>query len=545
VTQRVSDPRLDRSAMLGHVTMSNAEPTAASTLAALLHEKRLARPDAPFLLLESGPVSFAELEAAADRLATALLDRGIGQGDRVAIAAPNGVEWLTTFFATAKIGAILVTLNVVYRERELVYMLGQSGARVLVSARSHADCSFVDLYAQLRAAGKLPALERVAFLGDAGDESWTALASTTADPARLATAAAKVAPADPAVILYTSGTTGTPKGAVLTHESLLASARAQAMHLGHGEEDVMIGHQPLNHVGGMTCTTLTQLVAGGAVTVLPAFTPKAALEMLARDKVTIMVGVPTMYARMLALPEMAELDTSRIRLCIIGGSNLEPGLAARVHEAFPRADFVNLYGMSETSGAAIISPRADSLETICQTIGVMIGDAEGKVVDPDGKTLPDGEPGELWIRASSIAAGYWEQPEATRAVFHEDGFLATGDMAARRPDGRFSLRGRKKEMYIRGGYNVYPAEVENLVATHPSVEAVAIVGAPDETLGEIGVAFVVCRPGKALALDELRSFVGAQVARYKVPDRLEVIEAMPLTPVGKIKKAALAARGTR
>ncbi len=519
--------------------MSTTEPSAASTISTLLHEKRLARPAAPFLLLESGPVSFAELAAATDRLATGLLDLGVGRGDRVAIAAPNGLEWLTTFFATAKLGAILVTLNVVYRERELVYMLGQSGARVLVSARSHTDCSFVELYAQLRAAGKLPALEHIAYLGD---ESWTKLASTAAGPARLGPAEAKVTPADPAVILYTSGTTGMPKGAVLTHGSLLASARAQATHLGHGEDDVMIGHQPLNHVGGMTCATLTQLVAGGAVTVLPAFTPKAALEMLARDKVTIMVGVPTMYARMLALPEMAQLDTSRIRLCIIGGSNLEPGLAARVHEAFPRADFVNLYGMSETSGAAIISPRTDSLETICQTIGVMIGDADGKIVDPEGKTVPDGEPGELWIRGSSIGAGYWDQPDATRAVFHEDGFLATGDMAARRPDGRYALRGRKKEMYIRGGYNVYPAEVENVVATHPAVEAVAIVGAPDETLGEIGVAFVVCKPGTSLALEELRSFVGGQVARYKVPDLLEVIEAMPLTPVGKIKKAALADR---
>ena len=520
---------------------------ASTTLPALLHERRLERPDAPFLLIHGAPTSFAELEDASDRVATALLDLGIGHGDRVAIAAPNGLEWLMTWFGTAKVGAILVTLNVVYRERELVHMLAQSGARVLVSAPSHAECNFVTLYRELRAAGKLPALEHCVFLGD-GDggadagagESWTALARTPADPTRLAAAATKVDSADPAVILYTSGTTGMPKGAVLTHGSLLASARAQAAHLRVGASDVLIGHMPLNHVGGMTCTLLTQLVGGGRVALFGAFSPATALETLGRDGVTVMIGVPTVYAKMLAHPQLAQLDTSRIRLCIIGGSNVEPALAGRVHDAFPRAALVNLYGLSECSGAAIISPPGDSLEDISTTIGVMIGSAQGKIVDDEGRTLPDGDAGELWIHTDSVAAGYWELPEASRGMFREGGWLATGDMAARRVDGRYTLRGRKKEMYIRGGYNVYPAEVENVIALHPAVAAVAIVGAPDETLGEVGVAFVVCKEGQRLDLEELRQLVGSQVARYKVPDRLVLLDEMPLTPVGKIKKATLA-----
>jgi fatty-acyl-CoA synthase len=242
---------------------------------------------------------------------------------------------------------------------------------------------------------------------------------------------------------------------------------------------------------------------------------------------------------------MKELDPSGIRLCIIGGSNVEPALAAQVHEAFPRAAFVNLYGLSESSGAAIISPLDDSLESISTTIGVMIGGGEGKIVDDAGRALPDGEPGELWIRAGSVAAGYWEMPEASQAVFREGGWLATGDMAERRPDGRYALRGRKKEMYIRGGYNVYPAEVENVIATHPAVATVAIVGAPDAVMGEVGVAFVVCKPGERLELEELRRFVSGQVARYKVPDRLVLVDEMPLTPVGKIKKATLAEQAAK
>jgi fatty-acyl-CoA synthase len=517
--------------------------TVPTTIPALLHQRRVERPDAPFVLVHGAPTSFAELEDACDRLATALLDLGIGHGDRVAIAAPNGLEWLVTWFATAKIGAVLVTLNVVYRERELVHMLSQSGARVLVSAPAHAECNFVTLYAELRAAGKLPALEQCVFLGgESGDDSWTRLAATPADPARLAAAAAKVAADDPAVILYTSGTTGMPKGAVLTHKSLLASARGQAEHLAYTARDVMIGHMPFNHVGGMTCTTLTQLVAGGTVALFGAFNPTTAIETLARDQVTVMVGVPTLYARVLAAPGMKELDTSRIRLCIIGGSNVEPAMAARVHEAFPRAALVNLYGLSESSGAAVISPLDDSLESISTTIGVAIGGVTGKIVDEEGRAVADGEPGELWLRADSIAAGYWELPEASKGMFREGGWLATGDMAARRADGRYALRGRKREMYIRGGYNVYPAEVENILATHPAVELVAIVGAPDETLGELGVAFVVCKPGQRLDLDELRQFVGSQVARYKVPDRLVLVDEMPLTPVGKIKKATLSER---
>ena len=512
---------------------------ATSTLSALLHERRLERPDTPFVLILGAPVTFAELEDEVDRVATALLDLGIGRGDRVAIAAPNGTEWLATWFATAKIGAILVTLNVVYRERELVHMLGQSGARVLVSSPTHADCNFVALYAELRAAGKLPALEHCVFLGEA---SWEKLAATPADPARLAAAAAQVTSADPAVILYTSGTTGLPKGAVLTHASLLASARAQAEHCAVGPSDVMIGQLPFNHVGGMTCTILTMLVGRGRVALSGPFAPATALETIARDGVTIITGVPTIYAKLLTAPAMKELDVARVRLCIIGGSNVEPALAAQVHAAFPRAAFVNLYGLSECSGAAIISPLDDSLESISTTIGVMIGGNEGKIVDDAGRPLPDGEPGELWFRSASLADGYWEMPEASNGVFREGGWLATGDMAERRPDGRYALRGRKKEMYIRGGYNVYPAEVENVIATHPAVATVAIVGGPDETLGEIGVAFVVCKPGERLDLAELRDFVGAQVARYKIPDRLILVEEMPLTPVGKIKKAALAER---
>ena len=490
--------------------------------------------DRPFLL---GPgddaVSFAELDRRADRCAAGLAARGITAGDRVAVAGLNTADWLTLFFGAVRLGAAVVTLNVRYRETELEYMLGQSGARLVATPEGLAGFDYRALYAVLDP--RLPGVEAVVFFDADGPDGFAALLAETGDvpPAALT-------PPTPAVVLYTSGTTGRPKGAVLTHRSLLASAHGQRERDSTGPDDVLVATLPFNHVGGITCTVLHALVAGAAVALVPAFSPSASLRAAATHRATILAGVPTMHVLMLAELAKAEYDLSRVRLVIAGGSNVDPPLARAIAAAYPGAHVENLFGLSETSGACIISAPGDDLATVCETLGTPLAGVEVRVVDPaTGAEVPDGEDGELQVRGPSVAAGYWEMPDETAEAFR-DGWLATGDMVTRRPDGHLVLRGRRKEMFLQGGFNVYPVEVENVLTEHPGVALAAGIGIPDPVLGEVGLYFVVPRdPASPPQAAELTAWCRDRLADYKVPRRIEVRGELPTTPAGKIAKAQL------
>ncbi|WP_222432070.1 class I adenylate-forming enzyme family protein [Leekyejoonella antrihumi] len=510
-----------------------SEPT---TLTALLRT-RAQGPERPFLLTADGPVTYADLDAMSDRFATALHHLGLRKGDRIGVAAPNGIPWLVTWFAASKIGCILVTLNVVYREQEFRHMLRQSGARAVVCVNEFGGFEFEPFLDRLLP--QTPSVEHAIFIGRPGTEGrlrFEELLQTPADPAVLRQTAE---PDDASVILYTSGTTGEPKGAVLTHASILASARGQVDRLAQAADDVTIGHMPLTHVGGMTCTIASTLEAGGRVSLVPSFNPKQSLELIARDRITIMVGVPTMFGMILSLLEANQVDTSSVRVCVIGGSNVEPTMAQHLKRAFPGARLANLYGLSECSGASVISRAEDGLQTITDTIGAPLAGVEARIVDGSGQPLPPDTIGELQIRGDAVAQGYWDLPETTARTFSTEGWLSTGDVAVLTEDGHVSLRGRLKEMYVRGGYNVYPAEIENLLAVHPSVAMSAIVGVPDAKWGETGHAFVVAREGAVVDVEALRELCETQLAEYKVPDGFTVVDSLPLTPAGKIRKVEL------
>jgi len=520
------------------VSETTTAPRKSATLPGALRLASAAGAAAPFLLTADRDWTYSDIEEASSRLAGGFLAAGVRSGERIAIAAQNSAEWIITWFAAARIGCPLVTLNVAYREHEFDYMLNQSGAVVLVCDARHGDFDFVAFLQRMRP--RVPALRDYVFLGGdgfAGSRTWDQLlqaggpAGPEPDPS--------VRPDDPAVILYTSGTTGHPKGAVLTHRSILASARAQVEHLGQRSGDVAIGHMPLNHVGGMTCTVTASMVAGGSVALLPGFQPQVALRTVTERRVSIFIGVPTMYARTMGLAEFADADTSSVRTCVIGGSNVEPALGRRILDAFPGARLANLYGLSESSGGCVISASDDDLDTLVQTIGVPIGDFGVRVVDAAGKPVPAGEEGELQISGPCVADGYWENPEESRATFLPDGWLATGDMAALRPDGRVVLRGRTKEMYVRGGYNVYPAEIENVIAGDPAVAMCAVIGVPHDVLGEVGRAYLVPAAGARINIDAIIQRCRDQLARYKVPDDIKIVDSLPLTPSGKIRKIAL------
>ena len=522
----------------------------ATTVGAALEAASGGTPDGTFLRGDGGAITFAGLDELADRVATGLLARGVRHGDRIGLLGPNTPQWLAAFFGAARIGAVVVPLNVRYRGQELTYMLGQSGARAVIGVAEAGGFDFAAFFRQAREDG-LPGLRDLVFFGDGstgdgeaeGDGSFDELAATEPDPDALAAARAEVAPEDPLMVLYTSGTTGRPKGAVITHRSILASAAAQAEHFGLGPDDVLLGHMPLNHVGGITCTVTAALVAGASVALLPAFSPAAALRAVETHRVTVLPAVPTMYVLMLGHEDFASRDVSSVRICIAGGSNLEPALAESVRRGFPRATLSNLYGLSESSGACVLSAADDAPETVARTLGVVIGGFEARIVGPDGAVLPAGETGELQIRGDCVAAGYWERPEETAEVFGADGWLATGDMAEMEPDGHLVLRGRKKEMYIQGGFNVYPVEIENVLGAHPKVAMAAGIGVPDDVLGEVGRFYVVPKQGaEPPTAEELTGYCRERLADYKVPRQFVITADVPLTPAGKIHKALLKER---
>ena len=487
-----------------------------------------------FLRYGDEAITFAELDERSDRLATGLARLGYRRGDRIGLAALNQPEWLDVFFAAQKLGLAVVTLNVRYREAELCYMLNQSGARGLVCLARLPDFDFQALFASL--GDRLPALSHHAFIGEA---SYAELAATPADPGLLAEAAAQLDPSDPAIVLYTSGTTGQPKGAVITNRSLLASARAQVEHFGLRASDVAIGTMPLNHVGGITCTVSTALLTASSVVLLPAFDPVGTLAAIDAHRATVFGGVPTMYLLMLSHPDFARYDVSSLRYAIAGGSNVEPELCERIAAGFPNARLANLYGLSESSGACVLSASSDDVAAVARSIGVVVDGFEGRVTGLDGAVLPAGEIGELQVRGECVAAGYWEMPEQSAETFLPGGWLATGDMALLEPDGHVVLKGRRKEMYIQGGYNVYPVEVENVLGAHPEVAMAAGIGVPDPVLGEVGRYYVVPAPGAHPTAGDLAAWCRERLADYKVPRELVFAEQLPLTPAGKVQKAAL------
>jgi len=498
-------------------------------------------PDKTCYFCMGNEYSYREVDDLSDRLACGLLRLGIGKGDRIGVIALNQPEWVFTYFAAAKIGAAVVGLNVRYRDMELGYMLNQSETKAVVTLSAMGDqMDYVKFFEGFR--GKVPSVTDFIFIGGPGfrgSHTFEALLDTEVDRQALQAAKASVEPEDLMIIIYTSGTTGLPKGAAVTHSSQLAAARAQAEHTKVGPDDLVQVAAPLNHVGGITCGIVTMMLGRGAVELIPVFDANVVIERAKRNPPTIMAGVPTMHVLTLMNAQFGSLKTDSVRLVISGGSNAEPNLLAGLHEAFPKAAVMNLYGLSESSGTLVMSPWASDFESTVRSIGKPIADFRVKVADRDGNEVPRGEVGELHFRGEGIAAGYFRMPEETAAAFDADGWLHTGDMGCVDENGYIVLMGRLKEMYIQGGFNVYPVEVENLISKHPKVAMVAGIGVPDPVLGEIGRYYVVPKPGEDVTEEEIKGFCKERLADYKVPREIVFRSELPLTPVGKIMKSKL------
>jgi fatty-acyl-CoA synthase len=478
-------------------------------------------------------LTYAQLDAAVDRLATGLLRAGIAQGDRVGLWAPNRAEWTLTQYATARIGAILVNLNPAYRTHELAFALDQSGARLLLAARAFKTSDYAGMIEQVRPDAKH--LQRVVLFDE--DEGWDELAATPADHDALAARAAALRFDDPIDIQYTSGTTGAPKGATLTHHNILNNGYFVGELLGYDEDDRICIPVPFYHCFGMVMGNLAATSHGCAMVVPAAgFDPEATLRAVAAERCTSLYGVPTMFIAQLEHATFAEHDLSSLRTGIMAGSPCPAEVMRQVVDRMHMTEVSICYGMTETSPVSTQTRVDDPLDLRVGTVGRVGPHLEVQVVDPDGQAVPRGAPGELCTRGYSVMLGYWEQPDRTAEAIDAAGWMHTGDLATMDDDGYLQIVGRIKDLVIRGGENVYPREVEELLHEHPDVSDVQVVGVPDERYGEELCAWVRVREGATLGEDDVRDFCRERIAHYKVPRYVLFVEEFPMTVTGKIQK---------
>ncbi|MGW2276056.1 AMP-binding protein [Streptomyces yangpuensis] len=483
--------------------------------------------------------TYAELAADVDALALGLLDLGITKGDRVGIWAPNRAEWTLVQYATARIGAVLVTVNPAYRSHELEYVLRQSGIRLLAAADRFKSSDYAAMIEEVRP--RCPELEFVALLEG---PLWNSLLERgrRGDPADLARAQAALGPDDAVNIQYTSGTTGFPKGATLSHHNILNNGFFVGELCHYTEQDRVCIPVPFYHCFGMVMGNLACTSHGAAMVIpAPSFDPAATLAAVEAERCTSLYGVPTMFIAELAEPGFDTYDLSSLRTGIMAGSPCPVEVMREVIERMGMTEVSICYGMTETSPVSTQTRADDSVERRVSTVGRVGPHLEVKVVDPGtGRTVPRGEPGELCTRGYSVMLGYWEEPERTAEAVDAARWMHTGDLAVMDEDGYLSITGRIKDMVIRGGENLYPREIEEFLHTHPDVLDVQVIGVPDAKYGEELMAWVRMREGaEPLTPDTVRAYCAGRLAHFKIPRYVHVVADFPMTVTGKVRKVEM------
>ncbi|MEU3310617.1 AMP-binding protein [Nocardiopsis sp. NPDC006832] len=484
-------------------------------------------------------LTYREFDAEVDRVALGLLALGVVKGDRVGIWSPNRAEWVLIQYATARIGSVLVNINPAYRTHELEYVLQQSGTSVLVAAPSFKTSDYAGMIEEVR--GKCPDLREVLLFGGAG---WDSLleAGGRGDRSRLAEVEATLSPDDPVNIQYTSGTTGFPKGATLSHHNILNNGFSVGELLGYTERDRIAIPVPFYHCFGMVMANLAATSHGSCMVIPgPGFDPAASLEAVQAERCTSLYGVPAMFIAELALPDFDDYDLSSLRTGIMAGSPCPAEIMRKVIDRMGMSEVSICYGMTETSPVSTQTRRDDSLERRVSTVGRVGPHLEVKVIDPgSGVTVPRGVPGELCTRGYSVMLGYWNEPEKTAEAIDSGRWMHTGDLAVMDEDGYVSIIGRIKDMVIRGGENVYPREIEELLHTHPDLLDAQVIGVPDERYGEELMVWVRMRDGAdPLTVESLRAFCEGRIAHYKIPRYVHVVDEFPMTVTGKVRKVQM------
>ncbi|RKU01953.1 AMP-binding protein [Burkholderia sp. Nafp2/4-1b] len=546
---------------LSYVRGATDVPLSEATISRFLLDTAGRFPDRPAVVFREQQVRWTWREFAheIDVLAAGLAALGIVNGDCVGIWSPNRSEWLLTQFATARIGAVLVNINPAYRLAELEYALNKVGCKAVIAAERFKSSAYVEMLQTIAPelasatpgdlhAARVPSLRTVVSMGEVAPAGMFRFADVmargrdTLDVARLDAIGASQAATDPINIQFTSGTTGSPKGATLTHRNVVNNARSIAMAMRFTEQDSLCIPVPLYHCFGMVLAVLA-CVSKGAAMVFPgeAFDPVATLAAVAEERCTALHGVPTMFIAELDHPDFAKFDLSTLRTGIMAGSPCPIETMKRVVSQMHLSEITIAYGMTETSPVSFQSSTDDPLEKRTTTVGRIQPHLEVKIVDPSGEVVPVGATGELCTKGYSVMLGYWDDDAKTREVLI-DGWMHTGDLATLDADGYCNIVGRLKDMVIRGGENVYPREIEEFLFRHPKIQSAQVFGVPDAKYGEELCAWIVLRPGEQLTEDDVRAFCNGQIAHYKIPRYIRFVDELPMTVTGKVQKFVMRER---
>ena len=546
---------------LSYVRGSTDIPLSDATVSRFLLETAAKFPERPAVIFREQNIRWTWQQFAdeVDVLACGLLSLGVEPGDRVGIWSPNRAEWLLTQFATARMGAILVNINPAYRLAELEYALNMVGCKALVAAEQFKTSKYLEMLQTLAPelavaepgelhAAKLPDLRAVIRMGEGTTPGMLRFPDVMSrgrahlDTANLAAKESKLSAHDPINIQFTSGTTGNPKGATLTHHNVVNNGRYIARCMLLTEQDSLCIPVPLYHCFGMVLAVLAA-VSVGATMVFPgeAFDPAATLAAVDEERCTALHGVPTMFIAELDHPDFAKYDLSRLRTGIMAGSPCPIETMKRVVAKMNLREITIAYGMTETSPVSFQSSTTDPLDKRTTTVGQIQPHLEVKLVDPLGEIVPVGEQGELCTRGYSVMKGYWGDEARTREVI-VDGWMHTGDLATLDAEGYCNIVGRLKDMLIRGGENIYPREIEEFLFRHPKIQSVQVFGVPDIKYGEEVCAWIVLRPGEHATPEEIREFCNGQIAHYKIPKHIRFLDELPMTVTGKAQKFVMRAR---
>ncbi len=527
--------------------VTSDEEQAPLTVPALVAASAARHADVEALVDEATRLTYAELLPAVRRAAGGAMAVGIERGDRVAIWAPNISEWVIAALGVLSVGGVLVPLNTRFKGPEAAYVLAKSGARVLFTVSGFLGVDYVGM---LRQAADRSLLDTVVVLrGESPDGTLTwsdylggadKVGADEVDERRSA-----VRPDDLSDIIFTSGTTGRPKGAVVTHGQTVRVFRSWAEIVGLGQGDRYLIVNPFFHTFGYKAGFLASIIVGATVVPHAVFDVPTVLDRVAEERISMLPGPPTLYQSILDHPDRGRHDLSSLRLAVTGAAAVPVEMIRRMRNELTFRTIITGYGLTESTGTVSMCRYDDAPETIANTSGRAIPDTDVRVVDDANCEVPKGQPGEVVVRGYNVMKGYFDEPEETAATIDADGWLHTGDIAVMDERGYLRITDRKKDMFIVGGFNAYPAEIENMLLGNARVAQASVVGVPDERMGEVCVAFVIPRPGEQLTPDEVIEWSRRHMANYKVPRRVEIVDSLPLNASGKVLKYELRERATR
>ena len=523
--------------------MAMTEP-APETIPSVLHWAAREFDDIEALVDEKERYTYASLETAVEKVARALISSGVEAGDRISIWAPNSAIWLLTSLGIYAAGAVLVPVNTRFRGSEAGHVLRTSGARMLFTVTSFLGVDYVTM---LDAVEGLESIEEIVILDGPlrdGLTSWDTFMSRAGQVPASAVAEreARVEPDSTCDIIFTSGTTGAPKGAMLTHGASVRTYIGWRDRVGLQRADRYLVVYPFFHTGGLKSGALACLLTGATVIPHAVFDVPSVMRRVVEERISVLPGPPTVFLSIMNDPELPSFDLSSLRLSVTGAATTPVEVVRRMRDDLHIEGIVTGYGLTETHGTVSMCHHTDSLDTVAATVGPPLDGIEVRVLDGEDGDVPAGEPGEIVVRGFNVMKGYFNDPEATAAAFFDDGWLRTGDIGIVDEAGYIHITDRKKDMFIAGGFNAYPAEIEGIILRHPGVAQVAVVGIPDERLGEVGMAFVIPRPDHVVDEAELITWCRDKMANYKVPRRVKVVDELPLNPSGKVMKFRLRER---